>query len=258
MGRVLGYELVSKRGILVAERIVHAMFDEFSNVITNERLFRRIEVTVDKTEGSQKEYHRAHLRIGRHRVLAKRQHAPEDTNVLESNAPKKRWGHGRFVACAAIASPNLRRWTSIILRTMLVAMRSVLPLALIAICASCGPPSLTKEGQIAFGSANGSHGAGVYTSNGLEFHEASEMPVRVRVRDPDDPWRIPLGFIVPKSKRFAKISTAVRIEDTTDTPCEFSFRSSDELVPSWGGEVFVAMTLLAKGRSPRPRDRSLW
>jgi hypothetical protein len=88
----------------------------------------------------------------------------------------------------------------------------------------------------------GAHGAAVLTANGYQFHDVAEVPERIVVRDPYEPWRAPLGFLIPASRRFTRTSspTLVSTEGLT-----ISLRPSDTRVPSWGGEMLVRIDVLA-------------
>jgi hypothetical protein len=88
----------------------------------------------------------------------------------------------------------------------------------------------------------GAHGAAVLTANGYEFHDVAEVPERIVVRDPYEPWRAPLGFLVPASRRFTQTSSPALVSTAGLT---ISLRPSDTRVPSWGGEMLVRIDVLA-------------
>ena len=113
-------------------------------------------------------------------------------------------------------------------------------LALIVL-ASCAKPVLTKDGQVVF-AEQGARGAVVMTANGVEFHDVEDLPTPVVQRDPMDPWRAPIGFILPKSGVFTKTSTPLTL---ATQGAIIVVRSSDTRVPSWGGEVLVRVDVHA-------------
>ncbi|HEY3821879.1 MAG TPA: hypothetical protein VGL81_32155 [Polyangiaceae bacterium] len=112
---------------------------------------------------------------------------------------------------------------------------------LLALTCGCARPFLARDGTLVF-QEKGAHGASVLTANGLEFHDVTDVPKRVVVRDPYEPWRAPLGFLVPASGRFTKTSTPTLVA----TPgLAIVLRPSDTRVPSWGGEMLVRVDVLA-------------
>jgi hypothetical protein len=128
-------------------------------------------------------------------------------------------------------------------------MRALPALGLVVVCA-CGRPFLARDGTLVF-PEKGAHGASVVTANGLEFHDVADVPERVVVRDPYEPWRAPLGFLVPASGRFTKTSTPVTI---AGDGLSVVLRPSDSLVPSWGGEMLVRIDV----RAPAEPGRARW
>jgi hypothetical protein len=100
---------------------------------------------------------------------------------------------------------------------------------------------LTRDGTLVF-PQQGAHGAAVLTANGYEFHDVAEVPDRIVVRDPYEPWRAPLGFLVPASRRFTQTSSPTLVSTDGLT---ISLRPSDTRVPSWGGEMLVRIDVLA-------------
>jgi hypothetical protein len=107
--------------------------------------------------------------------------------------------------------------------------------------ASCARPFLARDGTLVF-QEKGAHGASVVTANGIEFHDVADVPDRVVVRDPYEPWRAPLGFILPADGRFSKTSVPTIV---ASQGVGVSLRPSDTRVPSWGGEMFVRIDVLA-------------
>jgi hypothetical protein len=119
-------------------------------------------------------------------------------------------------------------------------MRRAIACGLLAAVCGCGRPFLTRDGTLVF-PEKGAHGAAVLTANGFEFHDVAEVPERVVVRDPYEPWRAPLGFLVPANHRFTHTSTPTLVSTDGLT---ISLRSSDPRVPSWGGEMLVRIDVL--------------
>ena len=127
------------------------------------------------------------------------------------------------------------RWGCIRLAGLLTGLLAV------AGAPSCARPFLARDGTLVF-QEPGAHGASVLTANGLEFHDRTDVPERIIVRDPDEPWRAPIGFILPASGRFTETSQPTLIA----TPgLAITLRPSDTRVPSWGGEVLVRVDVLA-------------
>jgi hypothetical protein len=123
----------------------------------------------------------------------------------------------------------------------------LLPLALLGL--GCGRPFLARDGTLVLPEP-GARGASVVTANGLEFHDVTDVPPRVVVRDPYEPWRAPVGFIVPASGRFTKTSSPT----IAATPgLSITLRPSDTRVPSWGGEILVRVDVLAEATKGRAR-----
>ncbi len=107
--------------------------------------------------------------------------------------------------------------------------------------AGCERPYLAKDGTVYF-PEQGARGASVMTANGLEFHDREDVPQRVVSRDPNEPWRAPIGFILPRDGRFTETS---RPHVLATTGLAIVLRPSDTRVPSWGGEVLVRVDVIA-------------
>lgn len=105
----------------------------------------------------------------------------------------------------------------------------------------CAKPVLTRDGTLVF-QEPGARGAAVLTANGIEFHDGEDVPERVVVRDAYEPWRAPIGFILPASGRFTETSQPTVL---ASSGLEVSLRPSDTRVPSWGGEVLVRVDIAA-------------
>ena len=114
-------------------------------------------------------------------------------------------------------------------------------LFLLLLLASCGTPYLGKDGTLTFPEPGG-HGASILTANGIEFHDRTDIPRRIVRRTTDEPWRAPIGFILPKDGRFTETSrpTVVAMPGLG-----FALRPSDSRVPSWGGEVLVRVDVMS-------------
>lgn len=120
--------------------------------------------------------------------------------------------------------------------------------ALVALCAAtqaCARPTLTRDGQVVFTPAGGRRGASVLTANGVEFLDAADIPKPTIRRSPYEPWVPATGFLLPRDGVWRQTSRPVAISGPGLTVV---VRSSDVLVPSWGGEVLVRIDVIA------PRD----
>lgn len=88
----------------------------------------------------------------------------------------------------------------------------------------------------------GASGASVLTANGLEHRDVHDRPEPIVRRSVDEPWRAPLGFILPADGRFTQTS---RPHMLATTGLAIVLRPSDTRVPAWGGEVLVRVDLIA-------------
>ncbi|MBX3205437.1 MAG: hypothetical protein KF764_10230 [Labilithrix sp.] len=125
-----------------------------------------------------------------------------------------------------------------------MARAQALTIALIASALTiggCERPYLAKDGTVYF-PETGARGASVMTANGLEFHDREDVPGRVVTRDPNEPWRAPIGFILPRDGRFTETS---RPHVLATTGLAIVLRPSDTRVPSWGGEVLIRVDVIA-------------
>ncbi|MBK9260271.1 MAG: VWA domain-containing protein [Polyangiaceae bacterium] len=125
-----------------------------------------------------------------------------------------------------------------------VAQASAL-FALAAGVEACSRPALTRDGQVVFTPAGGRRGASVLTANGVEFIDAAEVPKPNVRRSPYEPWTPATGFLLPKDGVWRATSKPVAI---SGPGLAVVIRSSDVLIPSWGGEVLVRIDVIA------PRD----
>jgi hypothetical protein len=105
----------------------------------------------------------------------------------------------------------------------------------------CERPYFSRDGTVYF-PEKGAHGAAVMTANGMEYHDRDDIPERVVTRDPNEPWRAPLGFILPKDGRFTETS---KPHVLATTGLAIVLRPSDTRVPAWGGEVLVRVDVIA-------------
>ncbi|MGH7285571.1 MAG: hypothetical protein ACRELY_28960 [Polyangiaceae bacterium] len=120
-------------------------------------------------------------------------------------------------------------------------MAGLRALALVFLVSGCGGPFLSQDGTVVF-PENGPHGASVITANGVEFHDKADIPPRVVHRDANDPWRAPVGFILPANGRFTRTSSPTVL---ATRGVAISIRPSDTRVPSWGGEVLMRIDVIA-------------
>lgn len=123
-------------------------------------------------------------------------------------------------------------------------------LVLAALAGGCERPYVARDGTVYF-PEKGAHGASVMTANGLEFHDREDIPNRVVARDPNEPWRAPIGFILPRDGRFTATSQPHVL---ATTGLAVVVRPSDTRVPSWGGEVLVRVDVI----SPAAEGDARW
>jgi hypothetical protein len=116
-------------------------------------------------------------------------------------------------------------------------------LAACVLVAGCDRPYVARDGTVSFQEKGGNgHGASVLTANGVEYRDNSEPPTAILRRSADEPWRAPIGFILPKDGRFTKTSAPTVL---STTGLAIVLRPSDTRVPSWGGEVLVRVDVIA-------------
>lgn len=133
-------------------------------------------------------------------------------------------------------------------QTLCVARRRLVSYALLAAAtAGCGVQYDAKTATF----YQGKRGGLVMTPNGAVFHDADDVPQRVVFRDPDEPWRPPIGFILPKSGKFTKTSSPITL---ATNGLVLVVRSSDTLVPSWGGEILLRVDVHAPASPGSTRD----
>ncbi len=110
---------------------------------------------------------------------------------------------------------------------------------------ACSRPYLTQDGQVVFTPAGGRRGASVLTANGVEFIDSTDIPKPNVRRSPYDPWVPATGFLLPSDGVWRETSRPVAI---SGPGLGVVLRSSDAIIPSWGGEVLVRIDVIA------PRD----
>ncbi len=130
------------------------------------------------------------------------------------------------------------------------AVAAVACLAILSSVAGCEAPFLGKDGTVYF-PEKGLRGASVLTANGLEFHDRDDIPPRLVHRTVDEPWRAPVGFILPRTGRFTETSKPTVV---ATTGLAFALRPSDSRVPSWGGEVLVRIDVIAPAAAGTARQ----
>jgi len=113
--------------------------------------------------------------------------------------------------------------------------------AVLLATASCEAPYVGRDGTLTF-PEKGAHGAGVMTANGIEFRDRTDVPPRIVRRTVDEPFRPPIGFILPKDGRFTETSSPTVV---ATSGLAFALRPSDSRVPSWGGEVLVRVDVMS-------------
>lgn len=111
-----------------------------------------------------------------------------------------------------------------------------------ALAAGCDRPYVARDGTVSFQEKGNGHGASVLTANGIEYRDNTDVPTPVLRRTADEPWRAPIGFILPKDGRFTRTSAPTVL---ATTGLAIVLRPSDTRVPSWGGEVLVRVDIIA-------------
>ncbi len=117
--------------------------------------------------------------------------------------------------------------------------------------AACGRPVVARDGTVVVQEKGAGNGASVLTPNGVEYHDRTDVPQRVVVKDPNAPWRAPVGFILPTNGRFTETSKPTLI---TAPGLGIVMRPSDTRVPAWGGEVLVRIDLLSPSAPGMTRE----
>ncbi len=114
-------------------------------------------------------------------------------------------------------------------------------LSLLLAATGCGAPVLSQDGKLVF-AEGGKHGASVITANGVEFLDRADIPQPIVRRSVDEPWQPSTGFLIPRDGVWRKTSTAIPVQGRG---LAVMLRSSDVLIPSWGGEILVRLDALA-------------
>jgi hypothetical protein len=112
----------------------------------------------------------------------------------------------------------------------------------LSIAAIAGCASLTQDGQLLITPPGGKRGASVLTANGVEFMDSTELPRAIERRSASEPWRAPTGFLLPRDGVWRKTSTPVLMQGPG---LGIVLRSSDVLVPAWGGEILLRIDAVA-------------
>jgi hypothetical protein len=124
-------------------------------------------------------------------------------------------------------------------------VRSIVVAGLVSLAAltACERPMLAKDGTVLLPEKGAGHGAGVVNASGeIEYHDRYDVPDRVVSKDPNEPWRAPIGFILPADGVFRETS---KPHVLATQGLAIVLRPSDTRVPSWGGEVLVRVDIIA-------------
>ncbi len=119
-----------------------------------------------------------------------------------------------------------------------------------AAATGCDHAMLARDGTLVIPEAGGS-GASILTSNGIEYRDRTLPPLRIVSRDANDPWRAPVGFILPANGRFTSTSQPTVL---ATAGLAVILRPSDTRVPSWGGEVLIRVDVVAPAAAGSARD----
>src|SRR3954447_21840719 len=125
---------------------------------------------------------------------------------------------------------------------MSLRLSRLAPLAIVGLLA-CDRPYVARDGTVSFQEKGGTgHGASVITANGVEYRDNADIPTPALRRSADEPWRAPIGFILPKDGKFTQTSKPTVL---ATTGLAIVLRPSDTRLPSWGGEVLVRVDVIA-------------
>jgi hypothetical protein len=111
-----------------------------------------------------------------------------------------------------------------------------------ALVAGCERPYVARDGTVSFQEKGSGRGASVLTANGVEYRDNADVPTPVLRRSADEPWRAPIGFILPRSGRFTETSKPTVL---ATSGLAIALRPSDTRLPSWGGEILVRVDVIA-------------
>ena len=130
----------------------------------------------------------------------------------------------------------------------LVPVRKLMALLLACmLLVGCGAPYLSPDGLLVFPEP-GDTGAMVITPNGVMFQDRAHPPTRISYRSPYEPWRNPAGFIAPADGVFTHTSRATIL---IANGLMVSVRPSDELAPTWGGDLMLRIDVTAPSTAAR-------
>jgi hypothetical protein len=129
----------------------------------------------------------------------------------------------------------------------------LLSLAAVAGFCACAPPALTRDGQLVF-SERAQEGAAVLTANGVELFDRGDLPRPVVRSSAFEPWRAPIGFLMPADGTFRQTSTPYPI---AGRGMAVVVRTSDVLVPSWGGEILIRLDAIVPARAHQAERSSV-
>ncbi len=117
------------------------------------------------------------------------------------------------------------------------------PIVIACLGVGCDRPYVARDGTVSFQekSATG-RGASVLTANGVEYRDNADLPTAEPRRSADEPWRAPIGFILPKDGKFTQTSRPTVL---ATTGLAIVLRPSDTRLPAWGGEMLVRVDVLA-------------
>jgi hypothetical protein len=107
--------------------------------------------------------------------------------------------------------------------------------------AGCAAPRLSQDGQLVFQQA-GARGASMITAHGVEFLDRNDVPSPIIRKSVNEPWRPATGFLLPADGVWRKTSTPTPLEGHG---LLVLVRTSDVLIPSWGGEILVRIDAMA-------------
>ena len=115
-------------------------------------------------------------------------------------------------------------------------LRAIVLLSLLATL-GCAAPQVTRDGQLVFTESE-QRGATVLTANGVELVDRDTRPSPVIRRSAYDPWRPPIGFLLPINGTLTETS---RAHSLSGHGLAVVLRPSDVLVPAWGGEILLRL-----------------
>lgn len=106
----------------------------------------------------------------------------------------------------------------------------------------CRAPMLAPDGRLVIAADEGKSGVSVLTANGIEFMDrAGAPPAPIARKSVHDPWEPATGFLLPKSGIWRESSDPVVL---AGPGLSVVMRSSDALLPSWGGEILLRLDVV--------------